>query len=440
MSLHSLVNQVKKSFVYKVLGVVSSFILIKYLIQYLGVEQYGIWAVILTFLNLVLYFDLGISNGIKNKLVQSLACNNKLRGQEYISTGYILITCIATIVYLIFFIASFFIDWTGVFNSTLLDNSYLQKVILIVVFFTLVNLVFSIANTAYSALQSTQLITLNQFVSQALSLFCVILLINFYEQSLILVATVYGITLTLSTIIISTLFYNKNNFLKPSLQMFNKEKAKEVFSLGLKFLSLQLMFFFIQSNDRIIVSQLLDPISVTNYDIIYKYFSVLIILHTLINAPLWPLYTKAYQEKDYATFISIFKKLAWLVIGYILLGLIMLLFGKDIITLWISPQVSGQMSNFIYMFLMMLTLIIFSIFSYFSNGINKTNIQFYSVFVGSLINVPLSIYFVKFLGMGLDGVLLATIISLSVFCITGLVQCVFELKKLKEHSISDLDV
>jgi len=426
-----LLSQIKKSLVYKVLGVVSSFILIKYLIQYLGVEQYGIWAVILTLLNLVLYFDFGISNGIKNNLAESLARHDEFGAQEYISTGYILLSCIAVVLYTIFIAASFFIDWNSVFNTSVLDNNYLQKVVLVVVFFTLLNLVLSIANAVYSVLQVTHLITLNQFFSQIIALIFIVILYQWFSQSLILVAVVYGTSLTLSTFVISTFFYKNNRTLSPVFRYFNRDKTKGIFSLGAKFLSLQLLFFFILSNDRIIIAQLLAPIAVAQYDIMYKYFSVLIIMHTLVNAPLWPLYTKAYQENDYGMFKTVFKKLRVLVLGYIIIGLVLLLFSNDIISLWVGKEAGGTLSNFVYMFLMMIIFIVFTIFSYFSNGINKTKIQFYSVLVGATINIPLSVVFVKNFNMGLNGVILATIISLSIFCVTGFVQFIYEMNKLE---------
>lgn len=427
-----LISQIKKSLVYKLLGVVSSFILIKYLIQYLGVEQYGIWAVILTFLNLVLYFDFGISNGIKNNLAKSLANNDYISGQEYISTGYVLLSCIVITLYVFFIFASFFIDWNIVFNTSILDNDYLQKIVLVVVFFTLLNLVLSIANAAFSVLQVTHLITLNQFFSQFIALFFTVILYQWFSKSLIFVAVVYGMSLTFSTFMISIIFFRQNRNLIPVLSLFNKAKSKGIFVLGTKFLLLQVLFFFIMSNDRIIISQLLETTAVAKYDIMYKYFSVLMILHTLVNAPLWPLYTKAYQENDYEFFKKIFMKLILFVLVYILMGIVLILFSRDIISLWIDTELDLRLSNLVYIFMMMITLIIFSIFAYFSNGINKTKIQFFSVLLGAAINIPLSVFFVKKLSMGLNGVLLATILSLSIFCITGFFQILHEMNCMKK--------
>jgi hypothetical protein len=52
----------------------------------------------------------------------------------------------------------------------------------------------------------------------------------------------------------------------------------------------------------------------------------------------------------------------------------------------------------------------------------------YSAIIAGLINVPLSIYFAKFLGMGISGVILGTIVSLSLFAAIGPMQTYYILK------------
>lgn len=68
------------------------------------------------------------------------------------------------------------------------------------------------------------------------------------------------------------------------------------------------------------------------------------------------------------------------------------------------------------------------IYSYFLNGIGKIKLQIYSAIIAGSINIPLSIYFAKYLSMGISGVVLGTIISLSFFAIIGSMQTYFILK------------
>jgi O-antigen/teichoic acid export membrane protein len=121
------INQLKKSFIYKIIGVIISFFLIRLMIQYLGIEMYGIWVVILTFINWIIFFDFGITNGIKNKLTEALSNNDYELSKEYISTGYVILFILFFILFFIFLIVSYFINWQLIFNTTILDNTLLKN-------------------------------------------------------------------------------------------------------------------------------------------------------------------------------------------------------------------------------------------------------------------------------------------------------------------------
>ena len=55
-----------------------------------------------------------------------------------------------------------------------------------------------------------------------------------------------------------------------------------------------------------------------------------------------------------------------------------------------------------------------SIFGCFVNGIGKIKLQMYEGIIGMIINIPISIFFAKNLDMGSAGVILGTIISLTI--------------------------
>ena len=49
---------------------------------------------------------------------------------------------------------------------------------------------------------------------------------------------------------------------------------------------------------------------------------------------------------------------------------------------------------------------------YFLNGIGKIKLQLWLYVFGAVINIPLSIYFVKYMNLGSSGVILGTIFSM----------------------------
>ena len=62
------------------------------------------------------------------------------------------------------------------------------------------------------------------------------------------------------------------------------------------------------------------------------------------------------------------------------------------------------------------------VFSYFLNGIGKIKIQVYTSIFGFLINIPLSIFLAKNMGLGSSGVIYATNITVFIFLIFRIIQ------------------
>jgi O-antigen/teichoic acid export membrane protein len=420
-------KQIKLSIVFKFLSVVISFLLIKYMIIYLGIVKYGVWAVLFSIINFILNFDLGIVNGVRNKVAVSLSKFKVKEAKKFITVGYIVAIIFVIVVYILILIFAKYINWQIIFNITIISNKQLHMLVLVVTFFILCNFVISIVISLYHATQNSSFIIINQFLTQLIALVLILLLIKFTSSNILYLAIAYGLSLVSSNVLLSFLFYKKYVYLLPSVKYFDKSKIKSVLSIGFKFFLLQLTILFILSTDRILITQLLGPEYVTTYEILYKYFSLVLLIHSIINTPLWSMYTEAYEKKDYIWISNTLKKMIKLMCIYFILILVLVLFGKIIINLWIGKEIKIMFSNLIWMGVMIILLVWHDIFAYFTNGINKTNNQLISTLIGAIINIPLTIFFVKNLNMGLNGVLLATSCSLLIFSITGPIQAYKEL-------------
>lgn len=429
-------KQVSYSFIYKAFSILMSFILIKLQLNYLGIELYGVWSVLLIFISWIVFFDLGLTNGLKNTIAISLAKNDYEEARKHISTGYIALLILVSIIYFIFFILSSFLNWQDIFNLYSITNSELKTLMRFIIFLILLNFTLSLITSIYHATQESSFVVLNQFLSQLLAVILVVIISYYTNKDIVLLGIVYGLALIISNIILSISFFRKNINLKPSLKKVDFSKLKGITSLGLKFFILQFTILIILSTDRVLITQLIGPSEVALYDILFKYFSVITILHSLINAPLWSIYTEAYEKNDFLWIQKTLIKMVKLFLFYIFLCILMIIAGDLIIKLWINNEkINYDLYNYIYMATLVLFLSWYSVFAYFTNGINKTKIQLYCALIGALINIPLTILFIKYFDMGINGVVLATIISLSIFSILGPIQSYKEIKsmKLKAH-------
>lgn len=216
-------KQIKGSFFFKGLTIFASFLSIPLMIKYLGIEQYGVWSTLLSIVSWIVLFDIGIGNGLRNKISEALAKENKVEVHKYISTAYTMIGGISVILILIFLLVSKYIPWQKVFNIYSTSNSELQNVVTITAIFLFLNFWISLINQVFNGFQKTSLVVFNQFLSNIFSLFAVFILYTFYETSLIKLAFAYGISLLSSSLILSFWFYRKNKEYIPQIKSFNSE-------------------------------------------------------------------------------------------------------------------------------------------------------------------------------------------------------------------------
>jgi Na+-driven multidrug efflux pump len=117
-----------------------------------------------------------------------------------------------------------------------------------------------------------------------------------------------------------------------------------------------------------------------------------------------------------------FHKQLMIFIGIIAAICLIGLLIKPIIALWIGHEMPVSQSLVISISLFVLVSTWNNIYAMFLNGIGEIKLQLYTALIAMFINIPLAIYFVKWLDLGLSGVVLATVVSLSLPAIAVTIQ------------------
>ena len=150
----------------------------------------------------------------------------------------------------------------------------------------------------------------------------------------------------------------------------------------------------------------------TTYNISFKYFSIPIMVFTIIITPFWSAFTEAITNNDMKWIINSMKKLIkiWFLV---VIGVIVLLaISKYFYLMWVGGKVRIPFLLSVFMGLYAIIITFSSIFSSFLNGIGIIKLQMYVGIVGMIINIPISIFFAKNLGLGNAGVILGTCFTL----------------------------
>jgi len=401
------------TFVYKVLAIGLNYLLVPLTINYLNIEQYGIWMTLLSIMSWVGFFDIGLGHGLRNKLAEAISTNNTKLAKTYVSTAFVAVTLIGLIFLLILISILPFAPWDKIFNTTSINNAELLKVVSIVGFFFLLNFVLSLSNSLYYAYQEASLPTFRSVLLNLVALIGIYFLIHYTSGSLLYLGTCYGLSMVLSNLPLIYFFFKKHPEVKPSIKYIDISRIREIASLGVKFFIIQMAVLVIFATDNMIITQVLGPAEVTSYNVVFKLFSIITLAHGIILAPLWSAYTDAYAKGDLQWIKNTLKKLNLLMIPIIIAVIILIIFARDIINIWVGPNI--KYPNLLVVFMGVYTLISTwnSIYAYFLNGISHLKLSLTISFFAALINIPLSIYFAKNLQLGNAGVILGTIVSLS---------------------------
>jgi O-antigen/teichoic acid export membrane protein len=71
------VEQLGGSVIVRIVGIAITLLYIPLLLDFLNEEKYGIWITLTTIINWIRIFDVGLGNGLRNKLAEAIALNRQ---------------------------------------------------------------------------------------------------------------------------------------------------------------------------------------------------------------------------------------------------------------------------------------------------------------------------------------------------------------------------
>lgn len=390
-----------------------SFFLIRLTVGYVGNEEYGIWMTLSSFVAWFGFFDIGLGNGLRNKFAEALAKNQHDLARTYISTSYAGLLIIFGGVLVIFLIVFPFVDWVMVFNTSPELGKSLKYLILIVFVFFIFRLVLGLIGIILMADQRPALGGIIDPVSNVFILLIIFILTKTTEGSLLYL----GLTLSAVPVVVMLaanifFFSEKYKKYKPSLRYVKMSHFKDLINLGFRFFIIQIAVLIIFSTDNMIITQVIDPGQVTPYEISRRYFGFAAMAFGIILKPFWSAFTEAIVKQDTNWIKGVMHKLRILWI-FLVLGLIGMVFISNwFIDIWLAGKVTVPFSLAFFMAVYFMIASWNDIHVQFINGSGKIKFQFYASIVLAIVNIPLSIWLAKDMGLGTTGVILGTCLTL----------------------------
>lgn len=406
----------------KIVGLLTSLVIVPITINYLNNEVYGIWMTITSILYWITTFDIGLGNGMRNYLAEALATNDTKLGKKYISTTMLLLSLITLSMAIVLLYPLITINFNSFFNTNAIAGNELRMAVVIAVGFTLMNFVLKNIGMIFVAMQKYAINDLLSISGNVIALILIYILTKVTTGNLVLVVLAYTMTSCVAFLLAAIPLFWKHPELKPSLRFFDKSLGKKIVGKGFGFFVIQIsscLVIFGAAN--FFITQSCGPAAVTTYNIAYKFFNLLVIAYTIILAPMWNAYTDAYVKGDMQWIKATFNKALKFWVLSICGGLGMLLICNLFYKLWIGNMVnvplSVSASTLIYVCFFNLN----NCATYLINGLNKIFVQI----IISLAVTTLYIITVLAFGrkLGVEGIVLSMAASYAVMSVVHLYQC-----------------
>ena len=354
------------------------------------------------------------------KLTEAFSLKRISDIKKIVSTSYYFVAAVSFLLGLFFFISNIFFNWGQLLN---INQDYISETnyaIIVLVIFVLFIFFIKLIGEIYTSLQ---LPFVDNIIKTSSSIIFFIVIITLYifniESSLIFISIFSIAPLFLIYSILTFYFFKvKSPSLIPKVIFISKGVLRQILKPGLSFFLINIAGIILNYTDSLIILKLLSANDVADYSIYYKYYSFPFIFFNLYIASHWSSFIDAIAKEDYFWIknkIRLFNRLFLLLIfSYIFL----FIYNEELINIWIGKnKINDNTRLSLYMIIYFLVSSYTTIYIYVINANGKLKIQLYGYSIIALINIPLSIFLVRYFEMGTSGVILASAICLFILLV-----------------------
>lgn len=382
----------------------------------------GVWYTMLSILTWVLYFDLGIGNGLRNKLVEAIANGDKKRQKECISSAYVFLSAIAIGITVILLTGCRFANWNRILNvsAQVVPRDTLTLAVTIVLGGIMCQFVLRLISSIMYAIQKAFIPNLMSLCTNIFVLVYVVAANKTGNNNDIIALSVVYFFASIMPMLVASLyvFAFPLREIRPKIKYYNKSCAMEVFKTGSGFLILQIAGMIIGNSCVVyLITILLGAASVVEFNVYYKIYSNVYMLFSILMTPIWSAITKAMATKRFQWIKQTLRRLRMALIALFAAQFIFLPIMQAVFDFWLGDQTirssfAVQLAFIINNGVMML----YQLIAQTCNGLGELKRQIKWMLTANVLLIVLSIAFIKVYAHYIS-VVFAQTIALIPYCV-----------------------
>ena len=284
----------------KVFSTIIPFITIRWSLQYLGVEIYGLWNAVTSFFALFAFADLGLGNGLQTLLSNAYGKGDIKLQQKVVYNSYVILSIVSLFLIILFFIVYPFVDWGHLMNAESADAKLLVGgVIVAIVVPRLISVPLSLIQRIQLAYQEGYNSHCWQCVASLLSLVSIYIIyklnigkLNLIWCSALIPVVIYGLN--------SLFYYNRKTCcLKFVHNLYDRAIIRLLINTGIAFFILSILTTLGLAIDTFIVARISSLNEATPFSILHKIACFISIICGMISTPMWAANGEAMARGEY---------------------------------------------------------------------------------------------------------------------------------------------
>ncbi len=282
----------------RLVAMVTMFVSYPMTLHYLGAERFGLWMIVSSFNMAVSFSDLGLGNGLLTVVAESNGRDDHEAIRRAITSAYVMVSALALLIMIGLGLSAFQPYWSKALAIHQPDTiAQLPYALLAFAACFTVNIPLSLATKIQSGMQQGYTAALWQAVGSILSLLLIItaVLMRADVATLILAFMGGGV---IANLLNSIFLFVRRPEIRPRLDSVSATMTKTLLRTGIAFFFLQLVISLSFGYDSVIVARSMGAVSVPQWAIPERLFSIIGILSAFALQPLWPAYREAISRRD----------------------------------------------------------------------------------------------------------------------------------------------
>ncbi|SDN50941.1 Na+-driven multidrug efflux pump [Desulfonauticus submarinus] len=383
----------------KLFAILLSLLNTRMLLNLINIDGYALYSILASFAGWIALLNFGLPNGVQN-LIAKYRVKNKNLDNLYKSLFFLIVIILMLSVPLLY-IVSFAIYHTILSSyQNLISTTMLFAVLYLLLLFGLSQIFYKILFANYKGIYPNLYPLIISAINFLILYLCQVF--NMHNEALVIVLFFS------SYFIIFIVSYLQS--IGIVLPKFDRVLSIELFKYSKDFFIFAILASFTLGIDYIIMSKILDSLYITQYNLIMKFYNLIIVLYATLLATSWSISSEAYHKKEYFSIYELIKKN--IIIGLLLtiiVSIIVFTFKDQLFFL-----VSGKELHILYTTLLLATIYVIiriwtDTFATILSSIQKVKILICVVPYQAFISILSQFYLGK--KFGINGIFIGLILS-----------------------------